>query len=212
MTPPTVDAYFNPNFNEIVFPAGILQYPFFDPAADDALNYGAIGTVIGHELTHGFDDQGRQFDAEGNLKNWWTADDEKNYNARASLVEKQFDQFIGIDDIHINGKLTLGENIADLGGLKIAYLALQKALEGKPRPANIDGFTPEQRFFIAFAQGWRRNSRPELVRLMLATDPHSPPRFRVLGPLSNTPEFFKAFECRQGDAMVRTAEAQAQIW
>ena len=192
MTPPTVDAYYNPNFNEIVFPAGILQPPFFDAHADDAVNYGGIGSIIGHELTHGFDDQGRQFDADGNLKNWWTAEDEKNYNARAALIEKQYSGYIAIDMLRINGKLTMGENIADLGGLKIAYLALQKSLEGKPRPPKIDGFTPEQRFFLAFAQGWRRNMRPEAVRLQIATDPHSPARFRVLGPLSNMPEFVKA--------------------
>ncbi|HEX8144468.1 MAG TPA: M13 family metallopeptidase [Pyrinomonadaceae bacterium] len=212
ITTPTVDAYYNPNFNEIVFPAGILQPPFFDPAADDATNYGGVGSIIGHELTHGFDDQGRQFDAEGNLRNWWTAEDEKNYNARAAIVEKQFDEFIPLEALHINGKLTLGENIADLGGLKIAYLALQKALEGKPRPPAIDGFTPEQRFFLAFAQDWRRNIRPEALRLMLATDPHSPPRFRVLGPVSNMPEFFQAFGCQPGDSGMRAESVQVKIW
>jgi putative endopeptidase len=212
ITTPTVDAYYNPNFNEIVFPAGILQPPFFDPQADDATNYGGVGSVIGHELTHGFDDQGRQFDAEGNLRNWWTAEDEKNYNARASIVETQYNEFTPLEALHINGKLTLGENIADLGGLKIAYLAFQKSLEGKPRPQPIDGFTPEQRFFLSFAQNWRRNTRPETLRLMLATDPHSPPRFRVNGPVSNMPEFFEAFGCKTGDSGIRAENVQVKIW
>lgn len=212
MTPPTVDAYYNPNFNEIVFPAGILQPPFFDASADDATNYGAIGSIIGHELTHGFDDQGRQFDADGNLKNWWTPDDEKNYNTRAALMEKQYSDYIAVDTLHINGKLTMGENIADLGGLKIAYLALQKSLEGKPRPEKIDGYTPEQRFFLAFAQGWRRNIRPEAVRLMIATDPHSPARFRVLGPLSNMPEFVNAFGCSAEASIARPESLRVNIW
>jgi len=197
ITPPTVDAYYNPTFNEIVFPAGILQPPFFDAKADDAANYGAIGSVIGHELTHGFDDQGHQFDADGNLKSWWTPKDEENYKARATLVEKQYDEYIAIDTLHINGKLTLGENIADFGGLKIAYLAFQKATKDKP-PGDVNGYTPDQRFFLAFAQGWRRNIRPETVRLMVATDPHSPTRYRVLGPLSRMPEFLKAFGCQSG--------------
>ena len=212
MTPPTVDAYYNPNFNEIVFPAGILQPPFFDARADDAVNYGGIGSIIGHELTHGFDDQGRQFDADGNLKNWWTTEDEKNYSARASLIETQYSGYIAIDMLHINGKLTMGENIADLGGLKIAYLALQKSLEGKPRPPKIDGYTPEQRFFLAFAQGWRRNTRPEAVRLQIATDPHSPARFRVLGPLSNMPEFLNAFGCEGGSSIARPEAMRVKIW
>ncbi|HEX8774290.1 MAG TPA: M13 family metallopeptidase [Pyrinomonadaceae bacterium] len=212
MTAPTVDAYYNPNFNEIVFPAGILQTPFFDPTADDAVNYGGVGSIIGHELTHGFDDQGRQFDAEGNLRDWWTAEDVKNYNARAAIIETQYNDYVPLEALHINGKLTLGENIADLGGLKIAYLALQKSMEGKPRPPLIDGLTPEQRFFLAFAQGWRRNSRPEILRLMLATDPHSPPRFRVMGPVSNMPEFFQAFGCKPGDRGIRAENVQVKIW
>ena len=212
ITTPTVDAYYNPNFNEIVFPAGILQPPFFNALADDATNYGGIGSIIGHELTHGFDDQGRQFDADGNLKNWWTAEDEKNYNARASLIEKQYSGYIAIDSLHINGKLTMGENIADLGGLKIAYLALQKSLEGKPRPPKIDGFTAEQRFFLAFAQGWRRNMRPEAIRLQIATDPHSPARFRVLGPLSNMPEFLSAFGCEGRSSIARPEAQRVKIW
>jgi len=212
ITTPTVDAYYNPNLNEIVFPAGILQPPFFNAQADDAVNYGGIGSVIGHELTHGFDDQGRQFDADGNLKNWWTAEDEKSYNSRAELIEKQYSGYIAIDMLHINGKLTMGENIADLGGLKIAYLALQKSLEGKPRPPKIDGYTAEQRFFLAFAQGWRRNARPESVRLQIATDPHSPARFRVLGPLSNMPEFFSAFGCEGRSSIARPEALRVKIW
>ncbi len=195
ITAPTVNAYYNTSFNEIVFPAGILQPPFFDPQADDAYNYGAIGAVIGHELTHGFDDEGHQFDADGNLKSWWTAQDEKNYAARAEKIEKQFSAYIAVDAEHVNGKLTLGENIADLGGLKIAYLAWRKANAGKPDAPDAAGFTPEQRLFLGFAQSWRRNSRPEVLRLLIATDPHSPPRFRVLGPTSNLPEFARAFSC-----------------
>ena len=210
MTPTTVDAYYNPNFNEIVFPAAILQPPFFDVEADDATLYGGIGTIIGHELTHGFDDEGRQFDAEGNLKDWWTPADEKNYNVRAAVVEKQFDNYVAIDTMHINGKLTLGENIADLGGVKIAYLAFKKSMEGKPRPQPIDGFTAEQRFFLAFAQAWKRLTRPESVKLMLASDPHSPPRYRVMGPLSNLLEFGEAFGCTSGKMM--NESQRAEIW
>jgi putative endopeptidase len=212
MTPPTVDAYYNPNFNEIVFPAGILQPPLFDPNADDAVNYGGIGSVIGHELTHGFDDEGHKFDADGNLKGWWTEADEKNYAARAAIVETQYGEYVGVEDVRLNGKLTLGENIADIGGTRIAFHALQKALAAAPRPANIDGFTPEQRFFLAYAQDWRRNTRPEQLRLMLQTDPHSPPRFRVLGVVANMPEFAQAFNCQAGDPLVRPANAQAHIW
>ncbi|MBV9210617.1 MAG: M13 family metallopeptidase, partial [Acidobacteria bacterium] len=211
-TAPTVDAYYNPNFNEIVFPAGILQPPFFDPSADDATNYGAVGMIIGHELRHGFDDQGHRFDADGNLKSWWTEADEKNYAARAALAEAQYNEFVGVETMHINGKLTLGENIADIGGVKIAYYALQKSLEGKPRPKEIDGFTPEQRFFISFAQNWRRNVRPEALKLMLQTDPHSPPRFRVLGVIANLPEFARAFNCQPGDPLARPENAQVRIW
>ena len=212
ITTPTVDAYYNANFNEIVFPAGILQPPFFDPAADDATNYGSVGMIIGHELTHGFDDQGHLFDADGNLKSWWTEADEKNYAARAALAEAEYNDFVGVETMHINGKLTLGENIADIGGVKIAYYALQKSLEGKPRPKEIDGFTPEQRFFLAFAQNWRRNIRPEALKLMLQTDPHSPPRFRVLGVVANLPEFARAFNCQSGDPMMRPENAQVKIW
>jgi putative endopeptidase len=211
MTPPTVNAYYNPRMNEIVFPAGILQPPFFDAMADDAVNYGGIGAVIGHEMTHGFDDQGRKFDADGNLKDWWTADDADKYNARSAMVEKQYDNYVAIDSLHINGKLTLGENTADLGGLSIAYGALQKALKGKPRTA-IDKLTPEQRFFLSFAQIWRSNTRPEALKLRLNTDPHSPGRFRCIGPLSNMPEFAQAFGLKDGDPMVRPVGDRAKIW
>ncbi len=209
MTPPTVNAYYNPNLNEIVFPAGILQPPFFDAQADDALNYGAIGMVIGHELTHGFDDQGRKFDAAGNLRDWWQPQDERIYKERATLLSQQYAGYVAVDDLHVNGELTLGENIADLGGLKIAYLALQKTLRGKT-PGKIDGFTPQQRFFLSYAQVWRGLMRPEALRLMVKTNPHSPPRFRVLGPLVNMPEFFQAFgpENGRGRLNVRPVE----IW
>jgi putative endopeptidase len=212
MTPPTVNAYYNASQNEIVFPAGILQPPFFDPKADDALNYGGIGMVIGHELTHGFDDQGRQFDAEGNLRDWWTPQDADTYKERAARIAEQYDRYSPLEQVHVNGKLTLGENIADLGGLRIAYLALQKALKDKPAPAKIDGFTPEQRYFLAFAQLWRSKMRPEALRVMVATNPHSPPRFRVLGPLYNMPEFFEAFGATPEQAGDRLNPKPVRIW
>lgn len=193
MSPPTVNAYYNPGMNEIVFPAGILQPPFFDPKADDASNYGAIGVVIGHEMTHGFDDQGRQFDAEGNLKDWWTPEDAKNFAERSNALATQYSRYVAIEDLHVNGKLTLGENIADLGGVTVAYQALEKTLADKPHPALVDGFTPEQRFFLAFAQIWRAKLTPERARLLAQTDPHSPAHWRVYGPLVNTPAFYDAF-------------------
>jgi len=212
MTPPTVNAYYSPSMNEIVFPAGILQPPFFDPAADDAVNYGGMGAVIGHEMTHGFDDQGRQFDAAGNLRDWWQPRDAAAYDEQAGRVAAQFSAYTVIDGtVNVNGRLTLGENIADLGGLTIAYHALQKELAGKPR-AMIDGFTPEQRFFMAWAQIWRRNSRPEALRLQVATDSHSPGQWRTNGPLSNMPEFAQAFGCNEGDPMVRPENVRARIW
>jgi putative endopeptidase len=211
MTPPTVNAYYSPTMNEMVFPAGVLQPPLFDLDADDASNYGNTGSTIGHELTHGFDDEGRQYDADGNLKNWWTAQDEKNFLARSAMIEKQFDQYTPIDEIHINGKLTAGENIADLGGLKIAYRALQKALEGK-HPEPIDGLTPEQRFFVAFAQSYRENIRPERLRLQLATDPHAPAKYRILGPVANMPEFAQAFHCSENRSPLRADNLRVNIW
>jgi predicted metalloendopeptidase len=209
-TPPTVNAYYNPLLNEIVFPAGILQPPFFDPTADDAVNYGGIGAVIGHEMTHGFDDSGRKFDAEGNLKNWWTDADLKNYNARAACVEKQFDAYKYEGEQHLNGKLVLGESIADLGGLSIAYRAYQRSLKGKEKPAPIDGLTDDQRFFISWARVWASNDRPEFARLIVNTNPHPLDRFRAIGAPSNMPEFAKAFSCRPGDPMVRAQKCQ--IW
>ena len=212
MSPPTVNAYYNPTTNEIAFPAGILQPPFFDPNADMAINYGGIGSVIGHELIHGFDDSGSQFDAQGNLKNWWTSEDRKNFDARAGCVEQQFSSFKVEENLNMNGKLVLGESIADLGGIAIAYAAYQKSLEGKPRPAVIDGFSPEQRFFLGYAQVWGSNLRPELARLIATTDPHPLPRFRVNGPLSNLPIFAQAFSCKQGDAMVRPASDRCKVW
>ena len=211
MTPPTVNAYYNPSMNEIVFPAGILQPPFFDPNADDAVNYGGMGAVIGHEMTHGFDDQGSQFDAQGNLTDWWQPQDKIAFTSRTKFVEKQYDEFVGIDTIHVNGKLTLGENIADLGGLKIALAAYQASRAGKPE-APVAGFTPEQTFFLAFAQSWCTVARPEYLRLLAQTDPHSPERFRVNAPLSNLPEFRKAFACAEPSPMVRPAGQRCEVW
>ncbi len=211
MSPPTVNADYSSLMNEIVFPAGILQPPFFDPKADDASNYGGIGAVIGHEMTHGFDDQGRKFDAQGNLRDWWTPEDAKNYEERAACVEKQFDGYVVQDDLHENGKLVLGESIADLGGLKIAYRALQKAENGKT-PAPVGGFTADQRFFLAFAQIWATNDRPEFERLQVNTDPHPVSRFRAIASPSNMPEFAQAFGCKEGDPMARPAAIRCQIW
>ena len=213
MSPPTVNAYYNPSWNEIVFPAGILLPPFFDPKADDAVNYGAMGAVIGHEMTHGFDDQGRQFDSKGNLRDWWTADDAAKYKIEADKVVAQFDAYTIVDTAtHVNGKLTLGENIADLGGLKVAYIALQRALSKSGRPANIDGFTPEQRFFLGWAQVWRTLQRDESAKVQVASDPHSPAKWRVNGPLSNMTEFKNAWGCKDGDPMVRKDALKARIW
>jgi len=212
MTPPTVNAYNNSLMNEIVFPAGILQPPFFNPDADDAINYGGIGAVIGHEITHGFDDQGAKFDLEGNLKDWWTAADLKNFESRSECVVKQFDAFEVEPGLRMTGKLVSGESIADLGGLTVAYEAFQKSLEGKPRPASIDGLTPEQRFFLGWAQVWSAKYTPEIARLITQSDPHPLSRFRVNGPLSNMPQFAEAFQCKVGDAMVRPKEERCQVW
>ncbi|AKD02053.1 M13 family metallopeptidase [Pontibacter korlensis] len=211
MSPPTVNAYYNPSMNEIVFPAGILQPPFFDPNADDAVNYGGMGAVIGHELTHGFDDQGAKYDFEGNLKDWWTEEDLEKFNARANAVVDQYSQYTVLDNLHVNGKLTLGENIADIGGLNIAYTALQKALV-ETHPGNIDGLTPEQRFFLAWAQIWRVNMRDEAQNQQILTDPHAPGRFRTNGPVANMPQFYEAFGCNQGEPMVRGEEERIKIW
>jgi predicted metalloendopeptidase len=212
MTPPTVNAYYNAQLNEIVFPAGILQPPFFNPEADDAINYGGMGVVIGHELSHGFDDEGRQFDAQGNLKDWWSPADAKDFNSRAGCVINQFDGFYVEKNLHENGKLVVGESIGDLGGLAIAYRAFEKSMEGKPRPADIDGFTAAQRFFLGYAQIWAANLRAEYARLMANTNPHPVPRFRVNGPLSNMPAFAQAFHCKPGEAMVRPEKERCQIW
>ena len=211
MTPPTVNAYYNPPMNEIVFPAGILQPPFYDAKADDAVNYGGIGAVIGHEMTHGFDDQGRQYDAQGNLKDWWTKEDADKFNAKAAIVGKQYDAFMPLDSVHVNGKLTMGENLADLGGLTIAYQAFEKTPQAKVK-AKIDGFTPEQRFFLAYAQIWRTNARPEYLRQQVQVDPHSPAQFRTNGPLMNMPEFFQAFGCQDGSKMMRPTADRSKIW
>jgi putative endopeptidase len=211
LTPPTVNAYYNPLINEIVFPAGILQPPQFDPNADDATNYGAIGMVIGHEITHGFDDQGRQYDAKGNLRDWWTASDAEKFKAAAQKVVNQYNGFVSVDTLHVNGELTLGENLADFGGLTVAFHAWQLSLHGKPAPV-IDGYTGEQRFFLGYAHGWRRKLRPELLRTVTLTDVHSPAEWRVKGPLSNMPEFRAAFKCQAGDAMVTADAKRPEIW
>ena len=211
MTPSTVNAYYNPQLNEIVFPAGILQPPFFSPTADDAVNYGGMGSVIGHEMGHGFDDQGAQFDPVGNLKNWWTDEDLTKFKAKTTLIANQFDAYTVLDSVHVNGRLTLGENAADLGGLEVAYAALEKALQGKPKTM-IDGFTPEQRFFLAWAQIWRQNVTPQQQQVLINTDPHSPGRWRTNGPLSNMPEFAQAFGCKPGDPMVRPEAQRATLW
>lgn len=211
MTPPTVNAYYDPTMNEIVFPAGILQPPFFNPKADDAVNYGAMGVVIGHEMTHGFDDEGRQFDAHGNLVNWWTPEDLKRFQARAQCVEKQFDGYQVEDGLHENGKLVLGESIADLGGLAIAYAAFQQTPEAKSHQ-KIDGFTPDQRFFLSYGQIWAQNIRPQFARMLVSVDPHPIPRFRVNGPLSNMPAFAQAWDCKSGEPMVRPPQDQCKIW
>jgi putative endopeptidase len=209
MSPPTVNAYYNPQKNEIVFPAGILQPPFFDAKADDAVNYGAMGSVIGHEMTHGFDDQGRKFDAQGNMREWWTPEDLKNYEARSKCIEDQYDSYV-YEGQHTTGKLVLGEATADLGGLAIAHRAYQMSRQGKPPVAPIDGLTDEQRLYLAWARVWAANVRPEFAKLMMNTNPHPLDQFRVIGPPSTLPEFAKAFGCKPGDPMVR--KDQCQIW
>ncbi|GAC1442309.1 MAG: M13 family peptidase [Sediminibacterium sp.] len=211
MTAPTVNAYYNPTFNEIVFPAGILQFPFFEMKADDAINYGGIGMVIGHEMTHGFDDQGRQYDAQGNLKDWWTTKDGELFKAKAQGVVDQYDQFTVLDSLHVNGKLTLGENLADIGGLAIAYDAFKMTKQGRGTD-QIDGFTPDQRFFLGYAQVWRLVNRPETMRTRITTDPHSPEEFRVNGPLANFEPFYKAYHVTNKNKMYRKPESQVNIW
>jgi putative endopeptidase len=213
ITVPTVNAYYDPTKNEMVFPAGALAPQTFDPKADDAANYGSLGgSWAGHELTHGFDDEGRHYDAHGNLRDWWAPADSVKFTREAQKVVAQFDHYIQIDTFHVNGKLTLGENIADYGGVLTAYDALQRALARDGRPGLIDGFTPEQRFFIAYAQSWRSHSRPETMRTRVTVDPHAPEKWRDDGPLSNDPNFAKAFGCKPGDPMVRPAALVPHIW
>lgn len=211
MLPQTVNAYYTPLLNEIVFPAAILQPPFFNAEADDAVNYGSMGAVIGHEISHGFDDKGSKFDAKGNLNNWWTAEDRTKFEAKTKILVNQFNKFKVGDSLYVNGELTLGENIADLAGLSVAYEAYLLSLEGKPKE-NMDGLSPEQRFFVGFAQVWKNNARPEFTRNQVMTDPHSPGKFRVLGPLSNMPEFYNAFGVKEGDKMWRPETDRAKIW
>jgi len=214
MTPPTVNAYYNPKMNEIVFPAGILQPPFFYAKADDAINYGGIGAVIGHEMTHGFDDQGRQYDDVGNLRDWWSADSAAKFKERSQAVVTQYSEYEPLPGKHVNGELTQGENIADIGGVKLAYAALQKALDKNPgaRDKKIDGFTPEQRFFLSFATIWKSKQRDQDLELRLNTDPHSPARYRVNGPLSDSADFQKAFNIPDDSPMVRAPEKRVNIW
>jgi putative endopeptidase len=213
MTPPMVNAYYNPSMNEMVFPAGILQPPFYQRDASDAVNYGAIGMVVGHELTHGFDDQGRKFDAVGNLTDWWSPEVGKEFDRRAQCIVRQYagyDAVEGASDLKLNGELTLGENIADLGGLKLAFAAYQASRTGKPAEPPVAGFGPEQAFFVAYAQSWCTKTRPEAARLQARTGTHSPPRWRVNGPLSNLPAFSDAFQCKDGAAMVRAE--RCEVW
>jgi len=206
MTPPTVNAYYSGSYNEIVFPAGILQPPFFDKNMDDAVNFGGIGVVIGHELTHGFDDSGRKFDPQGNLRDWWTEQDGKEFEKRASCVADEYSSFIAVDDLHLSGRLTLGENTADNGGARIALMALRKMIAADPTgkaAQKIDGYSPEQRFFLGFARVWCEKQRPEFARTRVNTDPHSPGRYRVNGVVQNMPEFHETWNCKPGQAMVR---------
>lgn len=212
MTPQTINAYYNPTMNEIVFPAAILQPPFFNPDADDAVNYGGIGGVIGHEFSHGFDDQGSQFDGDGNLKNWWSDEDRKNFDHLTGKLVDQFNKFKVIDDTYVNGQLTLGENIADLAGITLSYYALLKSYEGKAEPKPIDGFTYKQRFFLGWAQVWASNVKDEEAVRLANVDPHSPTKYRVLGPLTNLVEFDEAFGCKHGDKMVAEDSLRVKIW
>ncbi len=211
MTPPTVNAYYNPVNNEIAFPAAILQFPFFDPDADDAVNYGGIGAVIGHEMTHGFDDSGRQYDADGTMRDWWGKDDAANFKKRADQVKEQFFGFKVLDSLKVNGQLTLGENLADLGGLAIAYDAFKKTKQGKGK-VEIDGFTPDQRFFLSWAQIWRTNVLPETQAQLIMTDSHSPGQYRCNGPVSNIDAWYKAFNVQAGDKMYKAPDQRIRVW
>jgi putative endopeptidase len=214
ITVPTVNAFYDPTKNEMVFPAGALVPQTFDPSADDAANYGSLGgSWAGHELTHGFDDEGRHYDAQGNLRDWWTPTDSLKFTKEAQKVVDQFNGYSQVDTIHVNGKLTLGENIGDLGGILTGYDALQRALQRNGRPKQlVDGFTPEQRFFIAYAQSWRTHNRAETMRTRAVVDPHAPERWRDNGPLSNFPAFAAAFGCKPGDPMVRSANVVPHLW
>jgi putative endopeptidase len=212
MTPPTVNAYYDPTANNINFPAGILRPPFFYVDGDDALNYGAIGMVIGHEMTHGFDDQGRLYDENGNLRSWWSPEDSARFVQKANLIVKQYDGYVAVDTFHIHGSLTLGENIADLGGITLAYAAFKKTAEGKDTTTKIDGLTSDQRFFRGFAQGWKIKVRPERLRFQTMTNPHSAPHWRVNGPLSNLEAFYQTYDVKPGDQMYRPDSLRAKIW
>ena len=209
ISPPTVNAYYDPQKNDINFPAGILQPPLFSPESDAAPNYGDTGATIGHELTHGFDDEGRQFDAQGNLKDWWSEQDGKEFDKRASCISDQYSQYTIIDNIKIKGKLTLGEDVADLGGLMLAYMAWKNATQGQTLEP-IDGLTPEQRFFIGYGQSWCANERDELKRMRATMDVHSPDKYRTNGVVSNMPQFQHAFHCKQGTQMVR--QNSCRVW
>ena len=211
MTAVTVNAYYDPTTNEITFPAAILQPPFFDPTAEDAANYGTMGSIIGHELTHGFDDQGSQFDADGNMKMWWTETDFKNFKDRTTLIVNQFDNYVAIDSLHVKGAMTQGENIADLGGLTMAYYAYKKSLNGK-KSLVMGGFTGEQRFFIAWAQGWKTFTRDAELKRLLTIDYHSPGYFRAFAPLTNMKEFYEAFGIQPGDKMYTAEKERVEIW
>lgn len=211
MTPPTVNAYYSPTMNEIVFPAGILQFPFFDPNADDAFNYGGIGAVIGHEISHGFDDSGSQYDKNGNLKNWWTDEDRTRFTERANKIVAQFNDYTVLDTIPVNGKLTLGENIGDLGGLNAAYTAFKMTMQGQS-DEKIDGFTPDQRFFLAWAQVWRANTLPATAAQLILTDPHSPAQWRVVGPLVQMDAWYEAFDVKPGDKLYIAPEDRIRLW
>jgi putative endopeptidase len=211
MTPQTVNAYYNPPLNEIVFPAAILQPPFFDLEADDAVNYGAIGAVIGHEIGHGFDDSGSTFDGDGVLRNWWTEVEAEQFKARTAQLVEQYSAFKPFDDVNVNGEFTLGENIGDLGGLSIALLAYRISLDDKEAPV-MDGYTGEQRVFLGYAQAWRYKYREEALRMQIATDPHSPRMYRVNGVVRNVPEFYEAFDVKESDALYLPPEKRVKIW
>ncbi|MBC6111919.1 M13 family metallopeptidase [Pedobacter fastidiosus] len=211
MTPPTVNASYSPTMNDITFPAGILQFPFFDPNADDAVNYGGIGAVIGHEMSHGFDDSGSQYDAAGNLKNWWTAEDKAKFDAKTKALGEQFDSYTVLDTVHVIGKLTMGENIGDLGGLNAAYTAFKMTKEGQSND-KIDGFTPDQRFFLSWAQVWRGNILPESAAQLIKTDPHSPGPYRTIGAPVNMDAWYNAFDVKPGDKLYKKPEDRIRMW